>query len=83
MPSLFIIHSKCQYCMKTYNNHDAVVRHCILDHPAKNVSFLWPLRNASGKKRKFSAVGVDYRTPMREALGSRHNSTMQVVFMNL
>ena len=29
------------------------------------------------------AVGVDYRTPMREALGSRHNSTIQVVFMNL
>ena len=23
---------------------------------------------------KCSAVGVDYRTPMREALGSRHNS---------
>ena len=39
--------------MKSFNNPDAVVRHCILDHPAKNVSFLWPLLNANGKLIKY------------------------------
>ena len=29
------------------------IRHCILVHPAKNVSFLWPLLNANGKLIKY------------------------------
>ena len=39
--------------MKSFNNPDAVVRHCILDHPAKNVSFLWPLPIVNGKLIKY------------------------------
>ena len=31
--------------MKTFDGADAVVRHCISDHPDKYVSLLWPLLN--------------------------------------
>ena len=38
-------HSKCQHCLKTFDGADAVVRHCVSDHPDKYVSLLWPLLN--------------------------------------
>ena len=31
--------------MKTFDGADAVVRHCVSDHPDKYVSLLWPLLN--------------------------------------
>ena len=31
--------------MKTFGGADAVVRHCVSDHPDKCVSLLWPLLN--------------------------------------
>ena len=31
--------------MKTFGGADAVVRHCVSDHPDKYVSLLWPLSN--------------------------------------
>ena len=31
--------------MKTFVGADAVVRHCVSDHPDKYVSLLWPLLN--------------------------------------
>ena len=32
--------SKCQHCLKTFDGADAVVRHCVSDHPDKYVSLL-------------------------------------------
>ena len=54
-------HSTCQYCMKTYNGVDAVVRHCIVAHPEKNVSFLWPLINANGQLIKYKPRMFDVK----------------------
>ena len=31
--------------LKTFGGADAVVRHCVSDHPDKYVSLLWPLLN--------------------------------------
>ena len=31
--------------LKTFDGADAVVRHCVSDHPDKYVSLLWPLLN--------------------------------------
>ena len=33
-------HSKCQHCLKTFDGADAVVRHCVSDHPDRYVSLL-------------------------------------------
>ena len=35
--------SKCQHCLKTFDGAEAVVRHCVSDHPDKYASLLWPL----------------------------------------
>ena len=39
--------------MKTCFDTDAVVRHCVTDHPDENVGFLWPLFNANGQLIKY------------------------------
>ena len=31
--------------MKTFDGADAIVRHCVSDHPDEYVSLLWPLLN--------------------------------------
>ena len=31
--------------MKTFDGADAVIRHCVSDHPDKYASLLWPLLN--------------------------------------
>ena len=38
-------HSKCQHCLKTFDCTDAVVKHCVSDHPDKYFSLLWSLLN--------------------------------------
>ena len=58
--------------MKTFSGADAVVRHCVSDHPDKYVSLLWPLlddkfpgindigrdrQDASGGRRKREGEG--------------------------